>query len=139
MDKDPFFRLSFDDGSEYLATKDNASAFLHLGRMACYDHIFIQLEPNPEEEPKGLYCFREQLDIFDETVEYMEQTGFTVIRTEKVTPFDKQTYDDWKISEQVKKLDQPHFTSPRAEQDFQNHLQYILYLIDHDLLNEGDL
>lgn len=47
-------RLELSDGTEIEATPDNTSLFMFVGRLACYNHVFIVMN---EEESQGAYIF----------------------------------------------------------------------------------
>lgn len=40
-EKEPYAELSFPDGLEFVATRENATLYTHLGRLAIYDHVHL--------------------------------------------------------------------------------------------------
>src|SRR5665213_2288944 len=92
---DPWFRLEFDSGEEMLCSKSNTTAFLHSD-FPEGDHLWVVTQDDPEQDAQGKYCFRPQLDNFDEVVGWMETTGFLVIKSDKPSPNDLKAYEEYK-------------------------------------------
>lgn len=64
----PAMKLSF-GSREFEATPDNTSLFQFMGRLACYNHVFMQTNEE-DEEPTGTYVFN-QHPVYPQMIEYM--------------------------------------------------------------------
>lgn len=66
---EPKFIVEFGDG-EYEATPDNTSLFTHIGRLACYNHVFFQTDTTEDGTMRGTYLFC-QNPAFESVAEFM--------------------------------------------------------------------
>lgn len=68
------------DGTTFEAVRENTTLFTHLGRLACFDHVFIHthLEFDDDEQVVGTYVFREN-DQFAEMENYMFENDYPMI------------------------------------------------------------
>lgn len=62
-------------GNEYLLTPENATLFTHIGDLAIYDHVFMELSRD-EERAEGVYFFAHVLS-FDSIKRHLIEHNFT--------------------------------------------------------------
>ncbi len=73
FDPDAHIDITLTDGRESRIDRNNSTLFTHLGELACFDHVFMQLDE--DDEGLGVYVFRHQ-PAFDELVGFMIENLF---------------------------------------------------------------
>lgn len=131
----PQFRLSFESGLELLCNKNNTVGFTHEYEPDG-DHLYVYTLDDAGEIDEGNFVFRNQIPNFNEILDYMERTGFTIVQREGGTLND----EDRKAYEKYLKLHKPvvepenapqdelDWISPRKEQQIKNAVGFLLYL-----------
>lgn len=66
------------DGSTFEAIRENTTLFTHLGRLACFDHVFIHTHGELEDQIVGTYVFRDN-DQFEDMAAYMWENDYPMI------------------------------------------------------------
>lgn len=77
-DELPVMKLTIGENREFDATPLNTTLFTYLGRLACYDHVFIQ---TGDEDPRtmiGTYVFNTH-PVFPDMTEFMVEHNFPMI------------------------------------------------------------
>jgi hypothetical protein len=56
-EEEPRLKLTLSSGGEFYATRDNTTLFQFFGRLAIYDHVFIETGME-DSTPTGIYLFQ---------------------------------------------------------------------------------
>lgn len=80
MEDEPMMYVTASDGTVFEAIRENTTLFTHLGRLACYDHVFIHtnVDQDTDEQMVGTYVFR-QHEAFGEMEEYMFENDYPMV------------------------------------------------------------
>lgn len=76
MENEPIMKIETNVG-EIESKRDNTTLFTHLGRLACYDHVFIQTSTE-DGVAGGIYVFRDA-EVFDQMAEYMVENEYPMV------------------------------------------------------------
>lgn len=120
------------------ATPSNAVVYLHEGEDSKYDHVYIENQPDPDEDAEFYYIFRRNLSDFEKTLEVMRSKGYTFVELAECSEFDKKQY--YKLFPPESNLKTYELT-PRQER-FVDYFSYILEkeeLAPDDFAVPGDL
>lgn len=96
-EQDPHARsvfLEFGDTS-YELTPETTCIYLHEGDDIGYDHIFMEVETDPEQEAAGVAFFRECIGNFDEVVGFLRDRDYAFVEKQTVSNFDKEMYHNY--------------------------------------------
>lgn len=74
MSELPKIRLNLSDG-EFEATPENSHLYMHLGALACYNHVFLEKGRQEDNTLSGTYIFS-ITPVFDEMAEFMAENGY---------------------------------------------------------------
>jgi hypothetical protein len=87
------FRFRVSDDEIFEATPRNAYVFLHNHEEdERFDHIFLVTSDDPDDVDEGYFCWREGIEYFDDITGMMDDSGFTIIRMERVADGDRAAY-----------------------------------------------
>ncbi len=78
-EEEPLMRLNIGD-EKFEATRQNTQLFRHIGKLACYNHIFLQTSVT-DENRIGAYLFESSLkegEMYDRVVEYMIDNEYPI-------------------------------------------------------------
>ena len=73
----PEMKLQLPSG-EFRATPENTTLFTFLGRLACYDHIFLQTGDEDERTITGTYVFN-QHSVFEEMAAFVVEHDYPMV------------------------------------------------------------
>ena len=92
MEHEPKVVLSFENGHDIEATRDNTMLYTYLGAQAIYNHIFV-VKDDEGAQAGGAYIFSD-LPVFGEIRDYMQRNDFTqYLNMRDVAECDKQAYE----------------------------------------------
>lgn len=80
----PRIKLNMPSG-EFEATPLNTTLFTFLGRLACYDHIFLQTGDETDEAMVGTYIFN-QHSVYDEMAAFLVENNYPMLLNRIETP-----------------------------------------------------
>ena len=86
------------NGERFLATRENTTLFQFFGRLAIYDHIFIETGMR-DSTPTGAYLFRD-LEVWEDMADYIvaneypQHVCLTEVAECDIDAFDRTMYTD---------------------------------------------
>lgn len=88
----PRIKLRFDSDRSFDATPLNTTLFTHLGRLAMWDHVFMQTGEE-DEMMVGSYVFR-SADVFDELAAFIAENNYPMVLNKiEVSECDQVAFD----------------------------------------------
>lgn len=91
-------------GGEFEATPINTTLFTFLGRLACYDHVFLQTGEEDEGVISGTYIFN-QLSIYDEMAAFLVEASYPMLLNRIEVPDCDINAFNKMVSQQTENLD----------------------------------
>jgi hypothetical protein len=97
-EEEPRLKLTLSSGGEFYATRDNTTLFQFFGRLAIYDHVFIETGME-DSTPTGIYLFQNQ-DIWRDLVDYIvtnefpQHVALREVAQCDIDAFDRTMFDD---------------------------------------------
>lgn len=98
-------RINLNLGEEtFEATPENSSLYMHLGSLACYNHVFLEKGTAEDNTLTGTYIFS-VTPVFDELAEYMAANGYPMhVNLRQVAKCDVDAFNRM-VSQQVEDYD----------------------------------
>lgn len=115
----------------------NSTVYLHSDEEdKKYDHIFVELQADPDEDSDYYYIFRRNLSNFDQVVSIMQVSSYTFVQPETVAGIDRENYNRlFGDEETVAPIEPPiHELTPRQERL----VSFLANLLEHDYLTPAD-
>ena len=87
-------KINLNLGEEtFEATPKNSSLYMHLGSLACYNHVFLEKGTAEDNTLSGTYIFS-ITPIFDELAEFMASNGYPMhVNLRSVAQCDVDAFD----------------------------------------------
>lgn len=74
----PTMKLNMAEGREFDSTPLNTTLFTYLGRLACYDHVFIQTGDEDDATMVGTYVFNTH-PVYPEMTQFMLENNYPMV------------------------------------------------------------
>lgn len=86
MEEEAKLNLYLGDGREFEMTPDNATLFTFIGRLAMYDHVFLETgEPKDDDTMIGTYVFN-QAEAYPQLSSFMVEYDYPMILNRRDVP-----------------------------------------------------
>lgn len=101
----PAMRLTIGENREFESTPFNTTLFTYLGRLACYDHVFIQTGDENDTTMVGTYVFNTH-PVYPDMSAFMIEHDFPLMLNRVEVP--DCDVEAWQrmVAQQVDDLDQ---------------------------------
>lgn len=91
FEPDPL-RLTDDEGNEFLYDRQSAFLYTFMGRLSCYDHVFLLHYAEGDEVPTGTYVWSDD-PLYDKVADYIQDNDFPqCLNGFKVSKQDKEIF-----------------------------------------------